>query len=97
MTDAYLHTAAQPPHDLCLQGLAPLEGCQGETHTTGLDTLRTRCHQYYQYGCCQAGWGLPAVCKTKLTCWAGHAGKGRALPSGGQLCQLVRGYPAAEP
>lgn len=33
-----------------LQGLAPLEGCKGETSTKGLETLEAECKAYRRQG-----------------------------------------------
>ena len=75
------------PTKALMQGLAPLEGCQGETHTTGLDTLRERCQEYHKQV-----WLPPALSAHACACSkhqltpASAAGKEHDLQSGGQLC-----------
>ena len=43
-------TSIQNREYCCLQGLAPLGGCEGETSTKGLDSLEADCKAYRQQG-----------------------------------------------
>lgn len=79
------------------RAFAPMMGCNGETHTMGLDGLGERCQAFYAAGCRFAKWrapihigaGMPSEMALSQECWS--------LARYASVCQQHGLMPIVEP